>query len=291
MSQTNKSVISTPHASSDDMYEKLFLRNQGYISDGLQQKIRSTKVLIAGCGVGSTFAEAAIRMGFESLTLADGDTVDTSNLNRQAYSYSDVGTKKVTALSKRLKAINPQATIKEHDDWITVDNAASLVSGCDLIFDTIDFLDLVAITAVHDEANRHKKPIISAVSAGWGAAACYFPPTDSDVCMFRKLFGLADYGSVKNDSYVEHFSQFIGRLADELDPAVVQAMAKALTVMEDGTPCPAPHVSAGSFGVASLAVTMAARILNGDKVATAPNLIVANMSVISAGEANKTIQL
>jgi len=230
-------------------------------------------------------------MGFASLTLADGDTVDLSNLNRQAYSQADVGVKKVTALARRLKAINPDLTVHEHDDWITVDNAASIVAGCDMIFDTIDFLDIVAITAVHDEANRQKKTIISAVSAGWGAAACYFPPTNSDVCAFRTLFGLPEHGSVENASYVEHFTHFIERIADALDPDVVAALAKALTVMEDGTPCPAPHISAGSFGVASLAVTMAARILNGDAVVSAPNMIVANMSVIAAGGASKTVLL
>lgn len=261
-------------------YENLVLRNEGYVSKDLQEKIRNTRVLFAGCGIASTIAEAATRMGFEHITLADGDTVEVHNLNRQAYSQNDVGMLKVTALSRRLKGINPGVVIAEHADWITKDNAAQLVAGCDLIFDTIDFLDISAITAVHDEANKQKKPVVSAVSGGWGAMACYFPVTNSEVCGFRQLFGLPHTGSVENASYVKHFAHFIDRIRTELDPAVANAMAKALTVMEDGTPCPAPHVSAGSFAVASLAVTVAARILNGDKVTPAPHLIVANMSAI-----------
>ena len=264
------------------MYNQIYLRNKGYISDQLQEKIKNTPVLIAGCGIGSTIAEAAMRMGFYQMTLADGDTVEAHNLNRQAFRYGDVGQAKVTALAAGLKAINPEAKIKEHNDWITAENVKDLVSGCDLIFDTIDFLDIKTITDLHDEANRQKKPIISAVSAGWGAAAVYFPPTEAKSCLFRRLFGLPETGDVANESYVKHFSLFIERIAEHLDPAVAQAMAKALTVMEDGTPCPAPHVSAGSFAVASLAVTMAARILNGEEVVPAPYLILANMGRIAA---------
>ena len=264
------------------MYDDIYLRNKGYVSEDLQKKIRNTRVLIAGCGIGSTIAEAAMRLGFYQMTLADGDTIEVHNLNRQAFGYSDVGKSKVSALAKRLRDINPEAKIIEHDDWITEDNVKTLVNGCDLVFDTVDFLDIKAITDLHDEANAQSKPIISAVSAGWGAAGIYFPPTGQEGSLFRVLFGLPEQGNVVNESYVQHFSAFIERIAEYLDPSVAQAMAKALTVMEDGTPCPAPHVAAGSFSVAALAVTMAARLLNNDDLAQAPQLILANMGAIAA---------
>ncbi len=98
------------------------------------------------------------------------------------------------------------------------------------------------------------------------------------------MFGLPEKGTVANESYVEHFGVFLQRIAEHLDPGVVQAMAKALTIMEDGTPCPAPHVSAGSYAVASLAVTMAVRILNNEKVTQSPYLVLANMGRICSTE-------
>lgn len=263
-------------------YGELFIRNQGYVSPVTQERIKNTKVLIAGCGVGSTIAEAAARVGFQQFVLADADTVDIHNLNRQAFSFDDVGEYKVTALARRLVGINPLLSVKEVNAWISQDNVADLVNRCGLIFDTIDFLDLKAITALHDEANRQKKPVISCVSAGWGAAAVYFPPNTTATCHFRRLFGLPDKGPVDNASYVEHFSVFIQRIAQHLDHSVVDAMTKALTIMEDGTPCPAPHVSAGSFAVASLAVTMAVRILGGEPVTSAPRMVLANMGGVAA---------
>ena len=72
-------------------YAELTQRNVGYVSDDLQARIRATRVLIAGCGIGSSFAEAAVRLGFEHITLVDGDTVAATNLNRQTFTAEDVG--------------------------------------------------------------------------------------------------------------------------------------------------------------------------------------------------------
>ncbi len=262
----------------------LFLRNKGYVSDELQGRIRQTRILVAGCGIGSTIAEAAVRLGFEHIILADRDTVDVHNLNRQAYDFADVGSYKVCALAKRLSNINPNLSIREFNEWINKDNVEELVKDCDLIFDTVDFLDLSAITVLHDQANQQGKPVISAVSAGWGAAAFYCPPNNTSTCSFRTLFGLPQTGSVENASYVKHFAVFFERVSGKLDESIVKAMQKALTCMEDGTPCPAPHVSAGSFAVASLAVTMATKILNGEKITSSPRMVLADMIAVCNSE-------
>jgi hypothetical protein len=141
------------------------------------------------------------------------------------------------------------------------------------VFDTIDFLDLNGITSLHDAANLQGKPVISAVSAGWGAVLMYCPSNPAEPSIFRRIFGLPEAGPVDNASYVEHFSVLFRALADRLSPEVVEAMGQALTVMEDGTPCPAPHVSPGSYSVAALAVSCAVQVLNGTPVTPAPSLI------------------
>jgi molybdopterin/thiamine biosynthesis adenylyltransferase len=256
-------------------YEEFTLRNAGYVAPELQARIRATRLLIAGCGLGSTIAEAAVRVGFEHLTLADGDTVSTNNLNRQSFTAADVGRKKVAALADRLRAVNPAADITEFDGLVGADTAAGLVAGCDLALDTIDFLDMAGITALHDECRRQERPAVSAMSAGWGAVAIYFPV--GCPCTFRQLFGLPESGPVDDCSYVEHFAGLVGRLQEVLMPEVVQALQQAFTIMKDGKPCPASQVAPGAAAVASLAVTAAVRVLAGLPVAAAPRMIVADM--------------
>jgi molybdopterin/thiamine biosynthesis adenylyltransferase len=256
-------------------YEDLVLRNAGYVAPELQARIRATRLLVAGCGLGSTIAEAAVRIGFEGLVLADGDEVAAHNLNRQAYTAADVGRQKVAALAARLRAINPAARVTEFDGLVDARSAPELVAAADLVLDTIDFLDLAGIAALHDEARRQGRPAISAMAAGWGAVAVYFPVGGE--CTFRRLFGLPEDGPVEGRSYVEHFAAVIAKLRAVLMPEVVGALAKAFTVMKDGRPCPAPQVAPGAAAVASLAMTAAVRVLAGLPITAAPRMMVADM--------------
>lgn len=252
-------------------YQTLVLRNKDYISTELQAKIRATRLLIAGCGIGSSFAETAARLGFEHFVLVDGDVVDAHNLNRQRYGFEDIGVPKVEALGRRILSINPNATLTKFCTFLTTDNAADLVDKADMVFDTIDFLDLVGIVGLHDACREQRKPIITALSIGWGAGCVYFPPNTA--WTFRRLFSLPEQGSVNNANYAETFAKVLERLAQYLDQDVVMAVSKALTIMEDGRPCPASQVSPGADAVASLAGTLLVRILGGYRVLEAPKMI------------------
>ena len=48
-------------------------RNRLYITEEEQQKIRDTKIVFGGAGIGSVIAECALRFGFENITIVDGD--------------------------------------------------------------------------------------------------------------------------------------------------------------------------------------------------------------------------
>ncbi len=67
-----------------------YSRNRIYISEKKQQQIKNFEILIGGCGIGSVIAECALRMGFEKISLVDGDKVEDSNLNRQNYTDEDI---------------------------------------------------------------------------------------------------------------------------------------------------------------------------------------------------------
>jgi molybdopterin/thiamine biosynthesis adenylyltransferase len=250
-------------------YDTLVTRNDGYVTPEAQDRLRRLRVLIAGCGIGSSFAELAVRMGIEHIILADGDTVGETNLNRQFFSVTDVGNSKVKSLAARLRAINPAALITEVDQYLDKDNTAALVSQADLVFDTIDFLDL------HDECRRQQKPVITALAVGWGAGCIYFPPGGPH--SFRRLFGLPETGPIDHIPYTVAFGGVMQRFAAHLDPTVVAVVARALTVMEDGTPCPASQVAPGAFAVAALAGSMVHRLMSGLPVREAPELLIAQM--------------
>lgn len=259
-------------------YQTLTLRNRGYVTPQVQEKIRSTRLLIAGCGIGSSFAETAVRLGFQHLTLVDGDVVDGHNLNRQDFTAADIGRPKAQALADRLRAINPTLSVQAIPANLDAHNTGEIVADADLVFDTIDFLDLSAIVGLHDACRRLRKPAITAIAIGWGAGCVYFPVGSE--WSFRRIFGIREDEAVENSSYIAAFAPMMQKLRQNLDPKVVEVVTRALTVMEDGAPCPAPQVAPGAFAVGAMAATLVVRLLAGQQVTEAPQMLVADFPTL-----------
>lgn len=255
-------------------YDTFVTRNTGYVDAPTQARIHDSRLLFAGCGLGASVAICAARMGFSRFTLIDGDTVDAHNLNRQFYDFDDIGASKVAALKKHILRINPEAQVEAVNANLDRDNAARLVDASDIIFDTIDFLDLDAILSLHTSARQQKKPIFTALSIGFGGGVLYFPAEGGaslPEIIARDVQGAAGEGDA---SYASVFSKIMGRLGAHLDRQVVEQVARALTIMEDGRPCPASQVAPGSFAVAAMAVTMMHDMLAGLPLPVAPKMVV-----------------
>ena len=116
-----------------------YSRNRIYVSDEEQLRIKNFKIVLGGAGIGSIIAECLLRFGFETLTIVDGDIVEESNLNRQNYTYNDIGVSKVKALKKRLMEINPDANINTIESFIDHDNVEDIVKGHEIAINALDF--------------------------------------------------------------------------------------------------------------------------------------------------------
>lgn len=257
-------------------YDDLVTRNSGYIDAATQASIRDCRLLIAGCGIGSGPAVCAARMGFERFVLVDGDVVDGHNLNRQFYDAADVGQPKVLALRDKILRINPSAQVEVHNVFLDADNTAAIVKTADVVFDTVDFLDLPAILRLHGSARALGIPVFTALSVGFGALVWYFPPTDApglaDI-LASDLAALQAAGGGQ-PSYADVFARFMQRLAPHLDSQVVEQVGKVLSLMKEGKPCPASQVAVGGFAVSAMAMSMIHDMLAGRSVPRAPQLVV-----------------
>lgn len=118
---------------------KRYERNRIYLSYKDQKQIKNVRILLAGAGIGSNIAETLLRIGFEKLTIVDGDIVEESNLNRQNYVLADVGRPKVEALRDRLLEINPLADIHILHTFIDHSNVKGIIDGHDVAINALDF--------------------------------------------------------------------------------------------------------------------------------------------------------
>lgn len=106
---------------------------------GTTEILQKSCIGIAGCGgLGSNAAVSLVRAGIGKLILVDFDIVESSNLNRQFFFQSDIGKKKVEALSFHLKGINPEVNLITHTCEITPQNVPELFGSTDLLIEAFD---------------------------------------------------------------------------------------------------------------------------------------------------------
>jgi tRNA A37 threonylcarbamoyladenosine dehydratase/predicted adenine nucleotide alpha hydrolase (AANH) superfamily ATPase len=108
------------------------------------EKLACTSVLVVGIGgVGSWCAEALVRSGVGKITIADFDTVDVTNVNRQLQATSrTVGCVKVEVLKQRLLEINPRCEVTAWQKVFSRENAADFgIEKMDYVIDAIDSVE------------------------------------------------------------------------------------------------------------------------------------------------------
>src|SRR5882757_9537161 len=81
-----------------------------------QERLAAAKVLVIGAGgLGCPVLQYLAAAGVGTLGIADGDTVELSNLQRQVlYTEADIGVGKALAAQKKLQAANPYIQVNAH---------------------------------------------------------------------------------------------------------------------------------------------------------------------------------
>jgi tRNA A37 threonylcarbamoyladenosine dehydratase len=117
-------------------------------------------------GVGSWAAEALARTGIGAITLIDMDDVCITNTNRQIHALREtVGQAKSEVMAQRIREINPECRVTVVDDFVSVENVASLLNqGFSYVIDAIDSLRPKA--ALIAFCRRNKIPLVTTGGAG-----------------------------------------------------------------------------------------------------------------------------
>ncbi len=107
-----------------------------------QEKLKKARVFIAGTGgLGSPVAIYLAAAGVGTIRIADHDTVELSNLNRQVLHWDeDTGNKKVDSAAAKLRRLNRSVKIEAIVEKITEANVSQLIADSDLIVDAMDNL-------------------------------------------------------------------------------------------------------------------------------------------------------
>ena len=117
-------------------YDAMLIERHG---QEIFDRLKNAHIGIAGLGgLGSNIAMMLARSGIGHLTLADFDSVEPSNLNRQHYMVSHLGMPKTEAIKDLILQANPFIRLDTHLVRITEENAPEIFGSCDLVCEAFD---------------------------------------------------------------------------------------------------------------------------------------------------------
>lgn len=158
------------------MVKDRHIRNIPALSEADMEKLAGSSVLVAGCGgIGGNVVEHLARIGLGAITVADGDSFDESNLNRQILSTPDnLGCSKAQAAAERIRLIDPSINVMAVPEAVTAENAAGLMKGVDLVIDALDSPG--ARLMLEDAASEAGVYLVHGAISGWDLQAMLVPP-------------------------------------------------------------------------------------------------------------------
>ncbi|CAD5379747.1 molybdopterin synthase sulfurylase [Pseudomonas sp. OF001] len=154
-----------------------------------QLKIRAGKVLVVGLGgLGSPVALYLAAAGVGELHLADFDTVDLTNLQRQViHDTASVGQAKVDSAMARLAAINPHVRLLPLRQALDADTLSAAVAAVDVVVDCCDnFTTRAAVNAACAAAGR---PLVSGAAIRLEGQLSVFDPRRAESPCYHCLYG------------------------------------------------------------------------------------------------------
>lgn len=154
-----------------------------------QLRLKQARVLVVGVGgLGSPVALYLAAAGVGELHLADFDSVDLTNLQRQIiHDSQSVGQPKVDSAMARLTALNPEVRLVPHRAALDVDSLAAAVSAVDLVLDCTD--NFGTREAVNAACVAARKPLVSGAAIRLEGQLSVFDPRRDDSPCYHCLYG------------------------------------------------------------------------------------------------------
>ena len=141
---------------------------------------------------------ALVRLGIGGFSIADFDTFDIVNFNRQAGATMDsIGRPKVHVMAEQALAINPELRLTRFPEGVTLRNLDRFLDGCDLFVDGLDFFALEIRSAVFRRCAERGIPAVTAAPIGMGVGFLAFLPGGQT---FEQYFRLA--GQPQQEQYL-----------------------------------------------------------------------------------------
>lgn len=159
-------------------YATAFSRNIGWLTESEQRTLRSKRVAIAGMGgVGGFHLLTLARLGVANFNIADLDTFELANFNRQAgAALSTLDRPKVDVLAETARDINPEISINPFPRGVDAANMEAFFQGVDVYVDGLDFFAFDTRAQVFEHCAERRIPAVTVAPLGMSGGLLNFLP-------------------------------------------------------------------------------------------------------------------
>jgi adenylyltransferase/sulfurtransferase len=153
-----------------------------------QEKLLASSALIVGAGgLGSPAAIYLAAAGVGTITLADGDAVDLTNLQRQIlHTTQSVGEPKAVSGRAALARINPEVRVVPLQKYLRGEDLERQVASCDVVLDCSD--NFATRHAVNRACVAHRRPLVSGAAVRFDGQVSVFDLRDDRSPCYHCLF-------------------------------------------------------------------------------------------------------
>ncbi|TFI52617.1 molybdopterin biosynthesis protein MoeB [Mastigocladus laminosus UU774] len=205
----------------DNFYWERVNRNLGWLGDTVeeqqarQKKIRDAVIGVVGCGgIGGAVALRLVRLGVRNLKLADPDTFDVSNINRQLGADIDnIGKNKAEVVAKIAHNLTGDVNIKVYSEGVNPSTADDFVDGCDYVMDQMEFYQIRNRYALHRAFRKSQRCKFMLNIPTVGHSVFVFKYT-KDSMPIEEVYGLPEDAAITS----EVIRRLMERIIPEMPP-------------------------------------------------------------------------
>ncbi|MFF9787739.1 ThiF family adenylyltransferase [Streptomyces nigrescens] len=203
-------------------------RNLGWLGNTLEEqkerqlKLKNAVIGIAGVGgIGGATAERLVRMGVQNLKLADPDTFEISNINRQFGATIDtVGGNKAEVVAEAVYNTTRDVNIEVYPEGITEEVVDEFFEGCDYVLDKIELYEIEARYTLHRAFRRSERCQFMMLTPVFGHRTFFFKWT-RDSMTAEEYFGVPEGEEMNEKNAEQLISRFIPEMPDYPDRPIL----------------------------------------------------------------------
>jgi adenylyltransferase/sulfurtransferase len=167
-----------------------------------QEKLLASHALIIGAGgLGSPVALYLAASGVGRITIADGDVVDLTNLQRQiAHQNSAIGSNKAQSARRSMGALNPEILVNALHQRLAEADLLRLTAEADVVIDASD--NFATRHAINRACVANRKPLVSGAAVRFDGQITVFDLRESNSpcyhCLFPEVEGADEIRCAEN---------------------------------------------------------------------------------------------